>query len=63
MRSASPFMTMLMYQTATANLRRCLEMKTDESAEAFSVMKAALEGFDGRWRSSGESRSVALATS
>lgn len=58
-RAASPFMTILMYQMATANLRRCLEMKTNESTGAFAVMKAALGGFGARWKSSGESRHTA----
>jgi hypothetical protein len=53
-RATSPFMPILMYQTAITNLRRCLEMKTDESAEAFAVMKDALGVFNKRWNSSGK---------
>jgi hypothetical protein len=53
-RAAPPFMATLLYQMGIANLRRCLEMKTDESVEAFAVLKAAMKVFDGRWRGSGE---------
>jgi hypothetical protein len=53
-RAASPFMTTLLYQMATANLRRCQALKLDESYEAFMVLKEGLKLFDGRWRASGE---------
>lgn len=53
-REASPFTATLLYQMATANLRRCLEMKTDVSIEALAVMKSTLEGFNDRWKASGE---------
>lgn len=52
-RAASPFMATLLYQMGAANLRRCLEMKTNESVEDFAVIKTALKVFDGRWRASG----------
>jgi hypothetical protein len=37
-----------------SNLQRCPEMKTDESVEAFAVLKAAMKVFDGRWRATGD---------
>jgi hypothetical protein len=62
-RAASPFMSTLLYQVATANLRRCQDMRADESMEALLVMKAALKDFDARWRASGESPGLALTDS
>jgi hypothetical protein len=56
-------MTTLLYQMATANLRRCQDMRVDESMEALLVMKAALKDFDARWRASGEWPGLALAES
>jgi GT2 family glycosyltransferase len=53
-RAASPFMTTLLYQMATANLRRCKNIAINDSVKALLVMKAALKDFDGRWRASGE---------
>jgi hypothetical protein len=55
-------MTTLLYQMRIANLRRCLEMKTDESVEAFAVLKFAMKVFDGRWKASSEYPRLALAT-
>jgi hypothetical protein len=60
-RAASPFMTSLLYQMATANLRRCQDLNMDESYEDFVVLKEALKVFDGRWRASGEWHGRALA--
>ncbi|KAF4626325.1 hypothetical protein G7Y89_g11835 [Cudoniella acicularis] len=66
MRDASPFMTTLLYHIATANLRICQDLRTDESEEALAVTKAAMNEFDRRWKSSGaylkilEAREVSL---
>jgi hypothetical protein len=60
-KAASPFMAALLYQMATANLRRCQEMRTSESLEALAVMKAALKDFDGRWKACGKWSCQALA--
>jgi hypothetical protein len=53
-KAASPFMTTLLYHIATANLRRCQLIRTNESLEDLAVMKAALKDFDRRWKASGE---------
>jgi len=53
-RGSSPFVSILLYQIATANLRRYQEMKTEESIENFMALKGALQDFDGRWKASGE---------
>jgi hypothetical protein len=52
-REASPFLTTLLYQVAITNLRIRQETGTQESSQAFAVMKAALKDFDKRWRASG----------
>jgi hypothetical protein len=62
-RAAAPFMTSLLYQMATANLRRCQDLNMDKSYEDFVVLKEALKVFDGRWRASGEWHGRALAES
>jgi hypothetical protein len=62
-RAASPFMTTLLYQMATANLRRCQDMIANESMEALLVMKAALKDFNARWKASGKWFEIALAKS
>jgi hypothetical protein len=60
-KAASPFITIFLYQIATANLRRSRDQKVDGPYEDFVVIKAALRVFDERWRASGEWPGQALA--
>jgi hypothetical protein len=62
-RAASPYMTTLLYQMATANFCRCQDMRVDDLMEALLVTKAALKDFDERWKASGEWRGLALTES
>ncbi|KAE9368377.1 hypothetical protein N431DRAFT_414719 [Stipitochalara longipes BDJ] len=52
-KSGSPFMTILLYQVATANLRICQDQAIRGSYVNFAVMKDGLKAFDERWRASG----------
>jgi len=55
MREASPFLAMLCYQSAVANLRIYREKRTQESLDDFTEIKAGVKEFDWRWKAAGRS--------
>lgn len=60
MKEASPFLTILCYESAVANLRIHQEKGTQESLDDFMEIKGAVKEFDLRWKAAGQSDSSVL---